>query len=68
MSRSTTCMFNGRQMDIQTALEIRCRKSDADFRCVKCGERVRPHKEGTTGQEAHFEHVTGNPRCELSAR
>jgi competence CoiA-like predicted nuclease len=59
-------MFNGRTMDIGSALEIRVRKSNADFRCAACGQRVRAHKKGTTGQEAHFEHVTANPNCRLS--
>jgi formylmethanofuran dehydrogenase subunit E len=53
-------------MDIETALQIRGRKSDADFRCSECGERVRAHKKGTTGQEAHFEHLAANSRCSRS--
>jgi predicted RNA-binding Zn-ribbon protein involved in translation (DUF1610 family) len=65
---STTCILNGSRIDIQTALEIRGRKSPADFRCPECGERVRAHKKGTTGQEAHFEHLSSNPRCSLSGR
>jgi len=33
VAKSTMCMFNGRSMDIKTALEIRARKPSADFRC-----------------------------------
>jgi hypothetical protein len=66
MPRSVTCNFNGRPMEIKTALEIRARKPSADFRCQECGERVRAHKKGTTGQEAHFEHLSANPGCKLS--
>jgi len=65
--KSTTCILNGRELDIQAALEIRERKSSVDFRCHECGERVRAHKKGTTGQEAHFEHLSANPRCSLSS-
>jgi predicted RNA-binding Zn-ribbon protein involved in translation (DUF1610 family) len=65
--KSITCMFNGRSIDIKTAVEIRLRKTSVDFRCSECGERVRAHKKGTTGQEAHFEHSSSNPRCSLSA-
>jgi hypothetical protein len=64
--KATSCTFNGRPMDIETALQIRGRKSDADFRCSECGERVRAHKKGTTGQEAHFEHLAANSRCSRS--
>src|SRR5947208_4172849 len=66
--KSTFCIVNGRPMDVRTALEIRSRKASAHFRCSECGEIVRPHKTGTTGQEAHFEHLSSNPRCSLSAR
>jgi hypothetical protein len=33
-----------------------------------CGEIVRAHRRGITGQAAHFEHRTKNPRCSLSQR
>ena len=66
--KSTTCILSGQQIDIQAALEIRERKSSADFRCPECGERVRAHKKSTTGQEAHFEHLSSNSRCSLSGQ
>lgn len=66
MSRPMRCLFSARPMNIAAALEIRERKRDADFHCIECGEKVRAHKRGTTGQEAHFEHLSANPRCSLS--
>jgi hypothetical protein len=51
--KSTTCILSGQQIDIQTALKIRGNKTSADFRCPECGERVRAHKKGTTGQQAN---------------
>jgi predicted RNA-binding Zn-ribbon protein involved in translation (DUF1610 family) len=66
--KSTTCIMSGQQIDIQAALEIRGNKSSAVITCPECGERVRAHKKGTTGQGAHFEHLSSNPRCSLSGR
>jgi len=48
---------------IDEALEIRRRGNWAGGRCVDCHEQVRPHKLGTSGQRAHFEHMNRNPRC-----
>ena len=58
--------MNGDVIDIATALERRAADRNARFRCVECGDRVRPHKKGTTGQAAHFEHLRKNPACSLS--
>jgi hypothetical protein len=66
MPKATNCVLNGRVIDVQTALEMRARKASPNFRCCRCGESVRAHKEGTTGQAAHFEHLAANDRCELS--
>lgn len=33
------------------------------LRCPSCGGRVRPHREGTTGQCAHFEHYQRHDGC-----
>ena len=52
-----------RIMDIEEALGNR----QKDGRCPQCHELVRPHKTGTTGQAAHFEHRKHNPRCPLSS-
>ena len=70
MPLATTCTLNGIEISIEDALEIRdARRRNQPypaFRCCSCGEPVRPHKEGTTGQAAHFEHHPANPDCTLS--
>ena len=71
MPRAIRCRLNGEVIDVGRALALReqaaaARRARPDFRCVGCGERVRAHRTGTTGQEAHFEHLRGNPRCRLS--
>ena len=65
--RSTTCMLDGQEIAINEALKLRnqTRRSSPDFRCVKCGEKVSPHREGN-GQMAHFEHRIKNRACSLS--
>lgn len=35
------------------------------LRCPECHGRVRAHKEGTTGQRAHFEHFAAHSGCSL---
>ena len=35
------------------------------MRCPACHGAVRPHKEGTTGQRAHFEHLKAEVGCRL---
>ena len=49
-------------MDIKEALATRENRG----LCPECFQPVRPHKKGTTGQEAHFEHRTKNPQCRFS--
>jgi hypothetical protein len=51
---------------IETALEMRRKKTWPGGRCIECHEPVRPHRIGTTGQAARFEHLDGNPKCSLS--
>ncbi len=59
--------LEGRQIDVNEALELRKAKgASPKFRCTLCDEPVRPHRKGTTGQAAHFEHRTKNPNCALS--
>ncbi len=55
-------------MPIGMATQIRDKELRGSFRCVECGERVRAHRKGTTGQAAHFEHLQANPKCTLSKR
>lgn len=68
MLKATTCTLDGRELHVDEALMIPDRGASPPFRCRSCGERVRAHKRGTTGQAAHFEHLTANPACPLSAR
>ncbi len=67
MPRETTCELDGQIVDIEEALRLRDesprRGPYPGFRCRECGELVRPHKKGTTGQAAHFEHRKRNPNC-----
>ena len=68
MARATTCLLDGREINVEEALGLRGRRSRGrpyDFRCKECGEPVRPHNAG--GRiKAHFEHLTRNPNCRLS--
>ena len=66
MPKATTCILNGRSLGVAEALALRQRNPKIAFRCSKCGEPVRAHKKGTTGQAAHFEHFSKNQNCELS--
>ena len=71
MTRATTCNLDGRLIDVQEALQLRDRagnSNDLDFRCIECGERVKPHHEGVDGSAAHIEHLSNNPNCSLSVR
>ena len=70
MPKSTTCLLNGRQIDIGEALDLRdsARKrqiEDPDFLCIECDKPVCPHKESSYGAP-HFEHRSRNPDCNLS--
>ena len=67
MPKATVCHLEGRRIDITEALDLReTKKAKLDLRCTLCGEQVRPHRKGTTGQAAHFEHRTKNPSCPFS--
>ncbi len=68
MPKAITCELNGQVIGVDQALQIRERyvkgsRPYPEFRCRECGELVRPHKTGTTGQAAHFEHRSRNPNC-----
>jgi hypothetical protein len=45
-----------------------CIGRDSLMRCAECHGRVRVHKAGTTGQQAHFEHYTSHTGCSLTPR
>jgi hypothetical protein len=72
MPKATTCKLNGRIIGVEEALRLRDeakgnRRRYPDFSRRECDELVRPHKKGTTGQEAHFEHRKSSPGCSLGA-
>jgi hypothetical protein len=70
VSTLDACILDGREIDVEKAIAIRDarlpRQPYPSFRCRICGKSVRPHKEGSTGQRAHFEHHPANPDCPLS--
>jgi hypothetical protein len=71
MVRAATCVLHGQEIDVDEALRLRDQarqsgNSDPDFRCVGCGESVRPHAESDYGA-AHVEHESRNRDCHLSA-
>lgn len=65
MPTAVTCIYDGMEIGVLEALEVRKSKSDAWFLCVNCGERVRAHSSGGR-TEAHFEHYERNPGCPYS--
>ena len=70
MPRSTNCYLGRREVSIDEALRLRDdperrRNVLLDFRCVDCGNPVRPHKDSKT-TSAHFEHHRRNAACPLS--
>lgn len=73
MATMTSCIHNGRSLGIDEALRLRREaerlgKTTPIFTCSSCGQVVRAHKEGTTGQQAHFEHHKKSPSCRFSYR
>jgi len=69
MPLSTECRTAvGKRMGIADALKLTA-KQRRELKCVKCGQRVSPHRESGSGrQSAHFEHLPGDggPQPELS--
>ena len=65
MGRLVVCEWEGRSLTIEEALDLRTQRpaSAHHFYCQECGQRVRAHKAGTTGQGAHFEYLLRNPQC-----
>jgi hypothetical protein len=69
MPKATTCILEGREIDIGEALRLRDEQggtTDLDFRCGECDKPVRPHRAGGAAA-AHFEHLSKNPSCGRSA-
>jgi len=70
MARAVTCTLTGRNISVDQAIRLRdsarlSRNASPDFRCIECGEAVRPHSEGGHAA-AHFEHLRRNANCQLS--
>lgn len=66
MPKATVAKAGKFEFGVERALEMRRAGHSPDFRCTECDQPVRPHREGTTGQGAHFEHLVRNPDCPLS--
>ncbi len=61
MAKATECKYKGRVIDVAEAKRLKEEASSRrqpypTFLCLECGELVQPHKKGSTGQGAHFEH------------
>lgn len=69
MPTSIHCIYQGRNISIEEALDIRgTRGSDSSaFQCEECGLPVRAHAAGGNAG-AHFEHYSLNQNCSLSGR
>lgn len=68
MPKMTICSLNGRTIEVEDALDLRkATRARLDFRCIGCGEAVRPHKSSGHGV-AHFEHRVRNPDCPPKAQ
>lgn len=63
MPKITTCLLNGRVIEVEDALDLRNATDERpDFRCTGCGQAVRAQKSGGNAA-AHFEHLERNPDC-----
>jgi hypothetical protein len=70
MAKSLTCRVNGNEISVDHAVQLRdearrLRQLPPDFRCVDCGEPVRPFRAGGHSP-AHIEHIDRNANCPLS--
>lgn len=69
MPRSVDCRLGSEVIGIEEALQLRANARQGErlpLRCVECGQPVRAHRKGSTGQAAHFEHLKVNPACPRS--
>jgi hypothetical protein len=70
MARARDCSLDGHTISVKEALQrrndaMKFRQQYPDFRCLECGNSVRPHKE-SVGQSAHFEHRKRISKCSRS--
>jgi competence CoiA-like predicted nuclease len=73
MPKATTCHLDGRLIEVDKAIILRSqadiqKTARPEFRCRECGKPVKPHRTGTTNQQAHFEHHKKNQQCLLGSR
>ena len=63
-ARSTDCELwaNGCWQPIEIDLAVKMPKSRR-MRCPECGGQVRAHRVGSSGQDAHFEHLERHKGC-----
>ena len=70
MATMTTALVGDDVVTIEDALASRDHArfhkiADPKWRCIECGESVRPHSDGGHAS-AHFEHLERNGNCSLS--
>jgi hypothetical protein len=68
MPKSLTCeVRNGAGWVSMGIGEALMNRGTFPMRCPECHGKVRPHRAGTTGQAAHFEHELAHVGCSFSA-
>jgi hypothetical protein len=72
MPKATTCRLLHRELNVEEAVVLRdearrLRQQAPDFRCIDCGQPIRPHRSGGHAA-AHFEHLERNENCPLGHR
>lgn len=69
MAKSTACeaWSNGKWQPVSID-EVIATTQRQLLRCIECGGAVRAHREGTTGQVAHFEHRHAHHGCSLGSK
>lgn len=69
MIKSTSCIFDGKEIQISDALSLREERKGSrkklSFYCTECERLVDPHIDGENSP-AHFEHRERNADCSLS--
>ena len=70
MKAAVTCLYDGNEITIDDALEIRDNSAEKPyFSCGECKEPLRAHKAGNNGHSAaHFEHLEKNYACSFSGK
>jgi|HubBroStandDraft_6_1064221.scaffolds.fasta_scaffold00993_19 hypothetical protein len=68
MAKSTRCMADVGNTVKEITVKDALNGLGANYRCIRCKGQVSPHRKGSNGAAAHFEHVNLNHRssCPLS--